>query len=156
MEVSNTLARKRNVNDPSITIFFKKFSQERKKKKKQRNRTTIALDAVTIFFQHFSKDFFQGKRKRRIIEQRSGTINSRSSKSLDRKLVTSVSGKGRDKRAKNFKNQITVFRNRFCPIRDYRFYSPFATISSVISSHGSHKSQREYYPLLALRGENHR
>ena len=155
MEVSNTLARKKNVNDPSITIFFKKFSQERKKKR-SREVEQRALDAVTIFFQHFSKDFFQGKRKRRIIEQRSGTINSRSSKSLDRKLVTSVSEKGRHKRAKNFKNQITVFRNRFCPIRDYRFYSPFATISSVISSHGSHKSQREYYPLLALRGENHR
>lgn len=82
--------------------------------------------------------------------------NSRSSKSLDRKLVTFVSSQKERDRVKNIKNQVTVFRNRFHPIRDYRFYSPFATISSVISSHGSHKSQREYYPPLALGGENHR
>lgn len=75
--------------DPSIRIFFKKFSlrKEKKKQKEKQNNDRCRNN----FFQDFFKDFFQVERKRTIIEQRSGTINSRSSKSLDRKLVTFVS-----------------------------------------------------------------
>lgn len=132
--------------------FFFKICLRKEKKKKQSD--DIFIDAVTIFFKHF----FQRKRKRTIIEQRSGTNWNKLEK------LEVVGQKARDFRieskrkgqTKNIKNQVTVFRNRFHSIRDYRFYSPFATISSVISSHGSHKSQREYYPPLALGGENHR
>lgn len=47
--------------------FFFKICLRKEKKKKQSD--DIFIDAVTIFFKHF----FQGKRKRTIIEQRSGT-----------------------------------------------------------------------------------
>lgn len=123
MRFSNSLKGEK-MYDRSITIFIRKFFQERERKRWKKGGY---LWIVTIFFKISPKTFFlsKGKEKEQLSNNdilRRGTINSRSSDSLDteardfriRKNFL-LPQKRRDNRAKNFKNQVKVFRNRFLP-----------------------------------------
>lgn len=84
MRVSNSLKGEK-MYDRSITIFIRKFFQERERKRWKKGGY---LWIVTIFFKISPKTFFlsKGKEKEQLSNNdilRRGTINSRSSESLD-------------------------------------------------------------------------
>lgn len=92
--------------DPSIRIFFKKFSlrKEKKKQKEKQNNDRCRNN----FFQDFSKDFFPRRKKKNnyrttIWNDKLEKLEVVGQKARDFRIVGQ---KGRDKRAKNFKNQV--------------------------------------------------